>query len=68
MWRTPAGVAANVVVALVVLSLTIGNAFSGSWFYVALGTLILVGFGVAPAYGAWKAGALLTGAIKRRDP
>ncbi|HZN16338.1 MAG TPA: hypothetical protein VFB78_18885 [Acidimicrobiales bacterium] len=58
-WRTPIGVAGNVAVGLLLIAVTVANATAGKWGYVALAILILVAFGILPAYAAWKAGALL---------
>jgi hypothetical protein len=61
MWRTRTRVAANALLAGVVVVVTIGNAFAGQWVYVALGVAVVACFGILPASSAWKAGAFLSG-------
>ena len=66
MWDTPLGVIGNVIVGLAVLAVTVLNIVEGSWLYVGLGILVIVGFGVAPGLAAHRAGVFWNGRSRAR--
>jgi hypothetical protein len=57
-WRTRGGVAANVIVGLLLVILAVASAVDGLWLYALGDVLIVIVFGVRPALQAHRDGVL----------